>query len=658
MTARLNVVTIQQHAERPHESALHAAVTREFLRDFIPPDPNGRYSVPPCLVPECDRISRTNRRGLCSLHKRAWDGDESNDLQEWLTRADPTPSARPGDKPHVRATSRGVFVLEPLHGLIRLEMAYALQIRGESLAPHPARAHAFNHLVERLAAKNVVSILDLDTATVFETLGISHSAGEVTGLLSRTQVALRTDFELDGRMSLGARVNGTPYFYDPGIIQPHWLADLVDRWTKLRIYSERVSPQTAGLQVAALRRFSGYIVQADVTRPEQITRELLLDYMKFVRRERQPDGKPFSVSTVRRWLGCVQSLLEDVRTLEWNTDIPSSARYLKGELPERLPSNPRYLTEYVMAQIESEESLQRIPREDVRIAVRIMMTTGMRMSHVLRLEFSCLEQLPRTAGPSAWSLRFIDTKTRQAMRIPVRPDVAEAIKVHQARVLKEFGEDCQLLLPRQRGGEIVHIPNQTVHTNLVRWCRELDVRDESGAPEHVTAHRFRHTCGTRWINNNVPQHVVMKLLGHRSPGMTQVYAHLHDSTVRDAWNEYQRVNIAGERLSPPDGEVAEVEWMLENLSRATQALPNGYCALPIQQSCPHANACLSCDSFTTGPEFLDVLMQQRDHHEEMIEQAESAGQQRLAEINRVPFVNLTKMIEGLRDLSAPDRAED
>ena len=44
---------------------------------------------------------------------------------------------------------------------------------------------------------------------------------------------------------------------------------------------------------------------------------------------------------------------------------------------------------------------------------------------------------------------------------------------------------------------------------------------------------------------------------------------------------------------------------------ATQALPNGYCGLPIQKSCPHANACLTCPVFITGPEFLPELREQR-----------------------------------------------
>ena len=77
------------------------------------------------------------------------------------------------------------------------------------------------------------------------------------------------------------------------------------------------------------------------------------------------------------------------------------------------------------------------------------------------------------------------------------------------------------------------------------------------------------------------------------------------------------------------------------------ALPNGYCGLPLQQSCPHANACLSCPVFITTPEFLP---QHRDHLQltlHIVERAEQNGQTRLAEMNTRTADNLTAIIASL-----------
>ena len=39
----------------------------------------------------------------------------------------------------------------------------------------------------------------------------------------------------------------------------------------------------------------------------------------------------------------------------------------------------------------------------------------------------------------------------------------------------------------------------------------------------------------------------------------------------------------------PGGPLGDAAWAKQQLSRATQALPNGYCQLPLVKTCPHAN---------------------------------------------------------------------
>jgi hypothetical protein len=60
----------------------------------------------------------------------------------------------------------------------------------------------------------------------------------------------------------------------------------------------------------------------------------------------------------------------------------------------------------------------------------------------------------------------------------------------------------------------------------------------------------------------------------------------------------QRVNVRGELIpvAPAGSAISDAAWVLENLSRAKQTLPNGYCGLPLQQTCPHPNACLTRDA--------------------------------------------------------------
>jgi len=78
---------------------------------------------------------------------------------------------------------------------------------------------------------------------------------------------------------------------------------------------------------------------------------------------------------------------------------------------------------------------------------------------------------------------------------------------------------------------------------------------------------------------------------------------------------------------------------------ATQTLPHGYCGLPVQKSCPHANACLTCPLFLTGPEFLPELREHRGRTLTLIDKSKANGHTRVAEMNKEVLTNLDKMID-------------
>jgi ferredoxin len=132
--------------------------------------------------------------------------------------------------------------------------------------------------------------------------------------------------------------------------------------------------------------------------------------------------------------------------------------------------------------------------------------------------------------------------------------------------------------------------------------------------------------------------------------MTAHYARLHDTTVRRHWEKARKVNIQGESVTvDPQGPLAEATWAKQRLGRVTQALPNGYCGLPVQKTCPHANACLTCPMFVTTPEFLPQHREQRQQLLQIVSAAQARGQARVAEMNRQVLGNLEKIITGLED---------
>jgi hypothetical protein len=77
----------------------------------------------------------------------------------------------------------------------------------------------------------------------------------------------------------------------------------------------------------------------------------------------------------------------------------------------------------------------------------------------------------------------------------------------------------------------------------------------------------------------------------------------------------------------------------------------------LQQTCPHANACLTCPVFITTPEFLPQHHQQRARTLELIATAEAGGQTRMVEMNRQVLGNLDRVITALEAGDDPDLAE-
>ena len=185
-----------------------------------------------------------------------------------------------------------------------------------------------------------------------------------------------------------------------------------------------------------------------------------------------------------------------------------------------------------------------------------------------------------------------------------------------------------------------------------QWLAVCEVRDANGQPVRVTAHQFRHTVGTRMINNEVPIDTIQRMLDHSSPQMTARYATIKDQTLRREWERYQdRINVLGEVVHlEPDGPLGDAAWAKENLARAKQTIPNGYCRLPLQQTCPHPNACLTCPSFLTTIEFLPQHQEQLDRTDQLIAQAEADGRQRLVDMNTPVRINLLRIIDGLQTL--------
>ena len=309
-----------------------------------------------------------------------------------------------------------------------------------------------------------------------------------------------------------------------------------------------------------------------------------------------------------------------------------------------------------MAQVEQSANLSRWNDPGSRLLTVILMRCGLRVGDAVKVAFDCIVR--DEAG--APYLRYDNRKMKREALVPIDEETEQDITAQQQRILARWPDGVPGLFPAPKMNPDGRRPLSThsYRGQLRDWLERCDVRDEHGRPVRLTPHQWRHTFGTRLINRDVPQEVVRVLLDHSSGEMTAHYARLHDTTVRRHWEKARKVNVKGEDVTiDPGGPLAEANWAKQRLGRATQALPNGYCGLPVQKSCPHANSCLTCPMFITTPEFLPRHREHRQQVLQIITAAEARGQARLGEMNRQVLGNLDKIIVALEADLAPGQQE-
>lgn len=425
-----------------------------------------------------------------------------------------------------------------------------------------------------------------------------------------------------------------------------WLKKAVKQFIK---YS--LSVHSAGEcqnRIGTLRRFSQFLAKANPSvKPEEIDRPLLLEYFSKL------FESGLAANTRVRHISQIRTFLELCAREGW-ANVPNKRLIYREDFPKATKALPRYIPEEVMEQLN--EHLDEMETLYARM-VLVLQECGMRVGELCRLSFNCLLQ----DAHGDWFLRYYQFKLKKEHSIPITREVAAIIQQQQREVTEVWGEDFPYLFPapkpRGRGGPIKQEPFTRA---LNRLARKKGIKDRKGQDWHFQSHQFRHTVGTRMVNNNVPHHIIQRFLGHESPEMTARYASIHDETLKREFEKFMGskvVNVEGKavKADPQQPGNTDLQWFKKHV--LAQALPNGTCALPtLMGPCPHANACLTCTHFRTDARFLPAHEKELEQTEELLQVAQSNGWTRQIETNERVRDNLVKMIASLKEEGHEDRA--
>lgn len=425
-------------------------------------------------------------------------------------------------------------------------------------------------------------------------------------------------------------------------IEQPWLLDAAKKYIKFTLSTLSFGSGTERLK--AIRRLSQFLAKSypNISPPE-MDRTVIIDFLANLA------GTNLSTSSKCSTIGGLRGFLEMSYQNEWL----EVSRYLirSEDFPKRPKPLPRYIPEDVMRQLN--EHLEYLPEPVMRM-VLVLQECGMRASELLHLKNDCL--LQDKSGD--WFLRYYQFKMKKEITIPISREIVRVIQEQQRYIKENLKYKFEYVFSTNEGGgrkgHFRPAPKPMSRNVFSRYLNKLaekyNICDASGNRWHFQTHQFRHTVGTRMINNGVPHHIIQRYLGHESPNMTSVYAHIHDQTMKEEIAKYQGkiVNISGQVVEPNniEADTDDLQWFKRTIQ--AQALPNGSCALPtISQGCPHANACLTCTHFRTTVEYLPEHKQQLEQTEQIIQKAEANNWVRQVEMNQKVKSNLEKIIAAL-----------
>jgi len=360
-----------------------------------------------------------------------------------------------------------------------------------------------------------------------------------------------------------------------------------------------LAPRSVDVADSTLRQFARWLVEAtEVNTIAGVRRCHIEDYKVWLAAQPGTKAATLSKNTQRQRLRMIRICFE--RLIEWDwPDAPARNPILHGDIPPRPEPLPKFLTDQQAATLMAAARAHRLPR--YRIVIEILARTGLRASELCDLAADAVTKI----GDAHW-LRVPVGKLRNDRFIPLHPDLVDLLATWTADNVDHIRTTGRLLADG-------HAPldRRTVHRIVATTAARAGL-----GPVHP--HQLRHTLATQAINRGMRLEAIAALLGHRSMEMTLTYARIADRVVAD---EYEAVctqidalyNTAGQtpRALPADIETAAMTRL--RTEAHARMLGNGLCTRPVELECRMESACETCAYFQTGPDFVPVLLRQRDH---------------------------------------------
>lgn len=270
-----------------------------------------------------------------------------------------------------------------------------------------------------------------------------------------------------------------------------------------------------------LIEFAGTIDVAD------ITAELVRKYRLWLNRYTNDNGEQLSTITQAYHLIALRGFLGYCAKRDIDTLSPE-----KIELPKVTRKQVTFLTaDEVQSLIEATTETDGVASLRDRAIIELLFSSGLRVSELTSLDRD-----------------HINTKRREfTVRGKGQKDRAVFISQRAADIIEAYLEARDDSLPplflnhsrnnqTSTTGDYRRLSSRSIQRMINKYARL------AGITKHVTPHTMRHSYATDLLMNGADIRSVQAMLGHADIGTTQVYTHVTDQHLREAYEKFHSGN--------------------------------------------------------------------------------------------------------------------
>ena len=278
-----------------------------------------------------------------------------------------------------------------------------------------------------------------------------------------------------------------------------------ETWMAARGYS----PATIRTRRHATAQLALWLSERGITRPADVTREVLERYQRHLFFYRKPDGQPLLTATQAARLQAIRPLFAWAARRKLITADPAAALELPRP-PRRIPRSS--LTAAEAEQILAMPDLATPLGLRDRAILEVFYATGIRRLELTRLALSDIDHMKVTllirAGKGARD-RLLPLGERALAWLQKYLADARPLLCHDPAVTALFTAADGGPISKVRVGQLTHGYITAAGTGKTGSC-----------------HLFRHTMATLMLDGGADLRYVQEMLGHASVATTQIYTHV------------------------------------------------------------------------------------------------------------------------------------